>query len=228
LQMFQHVAERYQLQTAMVLDRENLTRSNKARVLIRPSLIISGGNPVPLSMLKDAKLTIVSTSLDYDKATTVLSDLELDEKQETICEFNVPPRHAQLDLTLSVQQENRSQNKTETLTSNQRYVVNSIEQTDATQDIHMVPTDRGYFLELLGKTGEVRPNQAVVLTITPSLFSREIVVQLKTDDQGRIELGALKNVTSLGAFIARGESSLNQNRATLGFELPTENAQIMC
>ena len=210
LQMFQNVAEQYQLKTAMVLDRENLTRSNKARVLIRPSLSIFGGNPVPLSMIKDAKLTVVSTSLDGNSATTVLSDLELDEKRETVCEFNVPPRLERLRLTLTVRQENRSRNKTEAYTSMQNYTINSIERTGAIQDIHLVPTDQGYFLEMLGKTGEARPNQAIVLAIESSNFQRDVVVQLKTDDRGSIELGDLKDVTSLGVYITQPDSPLDQ------------------
>eukprot|EP01048_Picozoa_sp_COSAG05_P022597 COSAG05_NODE_4583_length_1452_cov_1.127864_1_plen_426_part_01 len=44
LRTINHVGENYQFEAGIYLDRESLTRSNKAKVLIRPSLKIVGGN----------------------------------------------------------------------------------------------------------------------------------------------------------------------------------------
>ena len=206
LQTIEHVAERYVFKASLVLDRENLTRSNTARVLIRPSLQIIGGNPVPVSMLKDAKLTIVSTSLDGVVTSKVIEDLEFSEKEETVCEFVVPPRLKNLQLGLSASHQNRSQNRKESVTASQGYVINTIDQSQVIQDIHLVPTDRGYYLEVLGKTGEPRPKQSVTLNIISPMFLQTVVAELQTDKQGLIELGELKNVSSIKADLTSGGS----------------------
>ena len=206
LQTFQHVAERYQFKAAMVLDRENLTRSNTARVLIRPSLQIHGGNPVPVSMLQDARLTVVSTNLDGVNTTKVIQGLEFSEKEETVCEFVVPPRLKDLRLSFSAKCKNRSFNRLDNVAASQTYAVNLTDHSEVIQDVHLLPTDRGYFLEVLGKTGEVRPKQAVILSIHSSLFQQSMVAELQSDDKGLIELGELKNVTSIKADLAGGSS----------------------
>ena len=206
LQTFGHVAEQYQFKAALVLDRENLTRSNTARVLIRPSLQIVGGNPVPVSMLEDVRLNVVSTSLDGVNTTKVISDLEFSEKEETVCEFIVPPRLKDIRLSLIAKYKNRSYNRVDTASANQSYTINSIDQSNVIQDIHLLPTDRGYFLEVLGKTGEVRPNQAVILNIRPSLFLSNVVVELQSDAKGLIELGELENVRNIKVDVVGGGS----------------------
>ena len=206
LQTFDHVAEKYQFKAALVLDRENLTRSNTARVLIRPSLQIVGGNPVPVSMLKDARLNVVSTNLDGVNTTKVIQGLEFSEKEETVCEFIVPPRLKDLRMSLVAKYKNRSYNRLDTASASQSYAINSIDQSEVIQDIHLLPTDRGYFLEVLGKTGEVRPKQAVILNIRPSLFQRNVTVELQSDAKGLIALGELKNVRNIKADVAGGGS----------------------
>jgi len=104
LQKFDHVAEKYQFRAAMVLDRENLTRGRTAKILIRPSLRIVGGNPVPVSMLTDAKLVISSTSLDRTNATKVIPNLKFTDSEDTVCEFMVPPRLTSLSLSTCCRQ----------------------------------------------------------------------------------------------------------------------------
>ncbi len=199
LQTFEHVAENYQFEAALVLDRENLTRSNKAKVLIRPSLRIIGGNPVPVAILNKPKLVITSVNLDGISTTKVIDDLKLSEKLETICEFVVPPRLKTISLSLTGELKVVSRNETTNVAVSQAFSLNAIDQSDVIQDVHLVPTSRGYFLELLGKTGETRPKQAVRLAITMDQFNSEVNVDLQSDEQGLIELGLLPDVSSIKA-----------------------------
>ena len=204
LQTISHVAENYQFKSALVLDRENLTRSNKARVLIRPSLQIIGGNPVPVSLLKDPKLTVTSVNLDGISTTKVIDDLVLSEKTETVCEFVVPPRLRTISLSLTARLKNHSRNQMQNVSANQSYTVNLIDQSDLIQDIHLIPSDRGYFLELLGKSGEIRPKQAVRVVIEMQEFANQVGVDLQSDEKGLIALGNLDNVSSIVATPAGG------------------------
>ena len=199
LQKFTHVAENYEFKAAMVIDRENLTRSNKARVLIRPSLKIVGGNPVPVGLLKNSKLVVTSVNLDGISSTRVIDDLNLSEKSETICEFVVPPRLKTISLALSAEHRNLSLNEMQTVTANQSYTINLIDQSDVIQDIHLVPSVHGYFLELLGKSGEVRNKQAVRISLQLEYFKSPVNVDLQSDEKGLISLGNLRKVRSITA-----------------------------
>ena len=205
LQTFNHIAERYQFKAAMAVDREHLTRSNTARVLIRPSLQIVGGNPVPVGLVKNPKLVVTSVNLDGISSTKVIDDLKLTEKSETICEFLVPPRLKEISLSLSGEVKNISRNETQSVSAAQSYSINAIDKSDLIQDVHLVPTDRGYFLELLGKTGEIRPKQAVRLTLRVEQFNAEVNMDLQSDEKGRIELGQLANVRSIQATPIGGQ-----------------------
>lgn len=204
LQTFSHIAEKYQFQAALVVDRENLNRSNSARVMIRPSLKIAGGNPVPVSMLQNPQLVVTAINQDGISTTKIIDSLELSEKKETLCEFIVPPRIKTVSLSLSAKIKNQSKNKIESVSASQTYSINGIDQSDVIQDVHLVPSSEGYFLELLGKSGEVRPKQAVRVKLTMNQFTTEVVADLQSDDRGLIKLGELEQVRLLNVTSAGG------------------------
>ena len=206
LQMFDHIAEKYQFKASIVLDRENLTRSNTARALIRPSLQIVGGNPVPVAMLEKGKLIVTSVNLDGISATKVIDGLEFSEKDETICEFVVPPRLKTVTLALTAEFKNASYNKRETASANQSYAINSIDKSEQIQDVHLLPTNQGFYLELLGKTGEVRKKQGVRVTVNPDMFKTKVSFELQTDEKGLVELGKLENVKTISVVTAGGST----------------------
>ena len=199
LQSFNHVAENYVFKAAMVVDRENLTRSNKGKVLIRPSLEVAGGNPVSVETLKNSKLVITTVNLDGISTSKTIDDLKFSNDEETICEFVVPPRVEKITLNLTAKVKNLSRNRDDAVSASQTFAINAIDKSDVIQDVHLVPSSRGYFLELLGKSGEIRHKQAVRLNIKHDQFTSAVNVDLQTDKKGLIELGDLANVQYLSA-----------------------------
>lgn len=204
LQTIQHVGERYEFKSALLLDRENLTRSNQAKVLIRPSLKIAGGNPVPLSLLEKAKLVVTTVNLDGVTTTKTIGGLELSTHKETIAEFVVPLRLNKISLSFTAQITRASDAKTEYVSASKSYQVNSIDQSDSIQDVHLIPSDRGYYLELLGKSGEVRSKQAVRIGLKFVAVTSKSYIDLQTDERGLIELGNLDGVAALEATVTGG------------------------
>ncbi len=197
LRPFSHVGENYQFEAAIYLDRESLTRSNKAKVLIRPSLKIAGGNPVPVSMLESPKLVVTATDLDGIATKKVINGLKLSEALETICEFVVPPRLSSVSLELSADLKVVSENKTRRMTAVRNYQFNGIDKSDTIEDIHLLPTEAGYFLEVLGKNGERRPGQPVRIKVLKSEFKNQVVADLQSDADGLVGLGPLAEVVEL-------------------------------
>ena len=174
LQSFNHVAENYVFKAAMVVDRENLTRSTKGKVLIRPSLEVAGGNPVSVETLKNSKLVITTVNLDGISTSKTIDDLKFSNDEETICEFVVPPRVEKITLNLTAKVKNLSRNRDDAVSASQTFAINAIDKADVNQDVHLVPSSRGYFLELLGKSGEIRHKQAVRLNIKHDQFTSAV------------------------------------------------------
>ncbi len=206
LQSFNHAAEQYQFTTGIVLDRELLTRSNKAKIMLRPSLRIGSASPVPLSLLKDVKLVVTTNNQDDIAATKTFDQFELTEFKETLLEFVVPPRTKSIDVALTAQIENISRGNKETLSANQSFVINEIDQSDVIQDVHLIPSDSGYYLEFVGKTGEPRVKQGVRLSLQVAGFKDPVEVELQSDQNGRVTLGPLNNVHLLSVSAAGGAS----------------------
>jgi len=184
LQKFKQSAETYQFKAAMLLDRENLLTSNDARVIIRPSLTVNDSAPAPVDLLTDLQLNITVVDLDGVSATKSITDFKLHDDKETAVEFTVPPRANSISLRLSAKIKNVSRGKEESLSASQSYQINQIDASAMIQDFHLMPTRQGYFIEALGKTGEVRPGQAIRIGFKLDAFDQEVWVDLREEELG--------------------------------------------
>ena len=217
LQMFDQVAENFTFKAAFHLDREALTRGNEASVIIRPSLKIADRHPVPVAMIDDARLVITSITLDGIETKKTISDLKLTEAGETVVDFNVPPRLRTIRLDLFGSVENSVHKKQQIAASN-LFSINQIDGTERVQDVHLIPTSSGYFLEVLGKTGETRASQPVRVNLQMIGLKDKVDVDLQSDQSGLIELGNLSAVDSITATVAGG-SQRSWNLHTAGIHL---------
>ena len=116
----------------------------------------------------------------------------------------MPPRLKNLKFKLTCAVKNISQNRKDNLAVEQSFAINQIDLSDEVQDLHLSPTETGYVLEVLGKSGESRAKQAVRLAILLDGFEEPVEVDLQSNEQGLIELGNLDNVNSLTATLVGG------------------------
>ena len=203
LQVFQPVAESYSLRAALHVDRESLAQNTEVTVAIRPSLSVAGGNPIPLSRIESCSLQVTSTSLDGISSTKTISDLAISEVQEATATFLVPPRLSKIEFRLEAKLKTLL-NQTTKLVAADSFAINQIDSTGEIQDLHLLPTNKGWFLEVLGKTGEPRKGQPVRFRFSVAGLNRQVDVDLQSDDIGQIELGELVNVDWLEATAAGG------------------------
>jgi hypothetical protein len=204
LQSFEHLAENYKFDIAFVVDREMLTRSQAAKILLRPTLRIAGGNRVPVSVLENPQMVVTTVNHDGISSTKTFSDLKLSDTEETICEFVVPPRISQLALKFTAQLKNISRGQEEKFSVQRQFLINQIDKSSIIQDVHLAPSKDGYYLEVLGKTGEPRPQQALRLSLKMLGFKDPVITDLQSDDTGKIKLGALNDVESIEVAVAGG------------------------
>ncbi len=205
LGLFRHSGEKYELIAGIHVDRESLLSQRMASVLIRPSLQLNG-ELVSVKLLTNVKLVVTAIDQEGTPTSTQTDDVRLFEDRETVHPFRVPPRLAKLHIALRAKVKNLSQGKEIDLSSEQSFSMNGIDQTGKIEDLHLARFGDNYVIEVLGQTGEAKPNRPVRLTIKHRQFKEPVSALLKSDAQGRIVLGALPDVTRVDALGAEGVS----------------------
>ncbi|MFV1966941.1 MAG: hypothetical protein ACC628_16060 [Pirellulaceae bacterium] len=195
---FQHQSESYQLAAGIHVDRESLLQGRTATVLVRPALSLNG-TPVTLSVLEDVHLQITSVDHDGVSTTKEVKDFELFENREADHEFQTPPRLAEIAFTLRAKVQNISQNKKVDLAVSKHFKLNAMDKTEKIEALHFARVGDEYVLELLGKTGEAKPDRPVRLTLKHRDFRETVQVPLQSDEAGRIYLGKLEDIASVTA-----------------------------
>ncbi|MDU9051008.1 MAG: hypothetical protein Q3M30_19350 [Candidatus Electrothrix sp. Rat3] len=193
LREFQHQAENYQLKAAISLDREQLIAGKQCTVTIRPELLVNG-EPIDIKLLEDPILTIRSQDQDYLSAEKQVNDFTLENDKESSYSFRVPKRLDRITISLSgtIQYLNRGEKRE--LTTETTISANQIKQTEKIEDLFLRRTAEGYLIELLGRNGEARADRPVQLQLKHRDFQRVVQTSLKTDAQGRVNLGELKDI----------------------------------
>ncbi len=205
LDFLQHQAENYELIAGIHVDRESLLTQRLASVLIRPSLRING-MPISVKVLTDVKLVITATDQDGIASSTQTEDFKLFEDRESVHEFRVPSRLAALTISLQAKVKSLSRGVDVDLSAQQSFGLNGIAKTDKIEDLHLAKFGDDYVIELLGRTGEAKPDRPVQLTIKHREFREPVSMLLKSDAQGRIKLGALADIATVTANGPEGTS----------------------
>ena len=199
LASFEHQDERYRLSAGFLLDREALLPGRKARILVRPHLSLHGV-PISLDVLEDARLEVTSVDRDGLPVTLSVPDFQLAADAETVQEIQVPEGLASLQVSLHGRVRNLSAAEDQELGSEaHRFELNAIDAGLQTACPLLGRDADGYVLDVLGKNGEPRADEALELRLVLRDFSDDLSVTLETDQNGRIRLGALAGVTEVRA-----------------------------
>ncbi|HEX3999781.1 MAG TPA: hypothetical protein VHX65_14620 [Pirellulales bacterium] len=202
---FDQEAESYRLDAAMYVDREELIARRKAQLIIRPQLLVNG-TPISRKSLEEVQLVLTSTDLDGVATTKEVPDFKLFADRETVYEFEVPQRLANIRFTLKAKIQNYSQNKKIDLSAEQSFSINEIDRTDKTEDLHFALVGSSYVVDLLGKTGEHEPDRPIQFVLKMRDFTQPVYVSLATDAKGEVNLGPLPGVISVAATDTQGTS----------------------
>ncbi|MFO0911851.1 MAG: hypothetical protein U0795_02755 [Pirellulales bacterium] len=203
LASLQHLGENYRLETGFLVDREQLLQHRKATIVLRAGLYLNG-QVVPIELLKEPVVEVTTTDLDGISSTKFFRDLKFENLRDTELQFQVPPRVVTLRVKVSGKVENLAQRDRQDVVSERTYQFNAIDQTDQIEAVHLVRSGREHQLHVLGKTGERQPGRVVDVRIKHRDFRDEVIVQLKTDEQGIVRLGTLADINSITASAPAG------------------------
>lgn len=199
LATLQHRDEAYQLIAGIHVDRQTLLARQTARVLVRPQLLLQG-QPVSLELLQEPTLVLTATDVHGVATGQEVRAFALGADKESVHEFRVPEGLASLTVTLRGKVKNISRGQDVELTTPARtFAVNDIDATDQVACPLLSFTAAGYVLDLRGKDGEPLPDRAVQVVLQHRLYADAIHASLKTDAQGRVQLGALDGIIRLQA-----------------------------
>lgn len=197
--------ESWSLQADLIVNRESLLAGNETEIMIRPQLKVSG-TPVPIAnRLEDVTLTLTSVDANGERASREYRGLELDERDEWMVPFMVPPGLRSLSLELSGRVRVTSQNRDEVLRTSAAFTLNQIDATPQIFGVHLLQADGQYRLEALGRNGEPRSQVVVTVDLHTIWAENPVSVQLQTDAQGQVLLGRLPNTRFISVATAGAE-----------------------
>jgi hypothetical protein len=205
LDFIDHRAESYGLAVGFHVDRESLLTQRVAQLIVRPGLYLNG-LPVSVKLLEEVKLRVTSTDLNGIPTSVEVPDFKLYEDRESTHDFRVPGRTVSLAVQLFAKVKNLSTGKTVDVSAGETFPLNEIDRTDKVEDLHLAKFGDEYVVELLGRTGEAKPDRAVHLSIKHKDFREAVGVSLKTDARGRVNLGALVDIATVTATGPEGTS----------------------
>lgn len=204
LDEFQHEAEDYEFEASVFVDREALRTGATAKIIVRPRLTLHGA-PVSLTRLEDVTLVVQSRDLDGIESRTEVRDFEVFDDRESVHEITVPDRLVSLSVHVEASVPVQSRGEDRDLASNREtFALNAIDATYQTEAASFGKTDRGWFLDVLGKNGEPRPRVSANLSFWHRDFTFSRHAQLETSDSGRIELGELPDIVRVTASMSSG------------------------
>lgn len=209
LERFDHEAETYRLQAGFFVDREALLKGSKARLLVRPMLYVCN-MPASPKVLEDVSLTMSSTDRHGVSSSKEVRDLKIEVGKETVQEFQVPRDLTSISFSLKAKVQSLSTDKKVDVSDSQSFSLNLIDRGKQIEDLHYSSTSDGHILYVLGKNGEPRTDRPVQITLNHKDFRDAVHASLKTDPNGRIELGMLKDITRIHAA-ASGLNAKNWN-----------------
>ena len=120
---------------------------------------------------------------------------------QAVHEIRTPARLKALNVTLMAKVRNVTTGKEVELSASKSFSINGIDPTDKIEDLHLARFGAGYVIELLGRTGEAKPDRPVHLSFKHRDFKTPITVSLKSDVNGRVTLGQLTDIATVTASI---------------------------
>ncbi len=193
--------ENYLFDSGVLLSQESLLPGAKASIAIRPRLTLAGEG-VDVNLIEKPKITVRMIDQDGIESISEREDFALSNTEESIHQFLVPDRlrKVKVELTGEIPYISKATGE-QKIQVTKSFDVNGIDTQPVTRDLFLSRTTDGYQLEVRGRTGELLADRSVRVAVHHGDFSRPYSVNLKSDGQGCVELGALRGIVKIDGFL---------------------------
>ncbi|CEP11483.1 hypothetical protein [Parasitella parasitica] len=192
---FYHQAEQYTLEAKFYVNPEMVSINKKATVVVVPKLTVNGVT-VPLSILQERlTLSVDCTNSSNVKTSSTCQNIDCNPshisfnfivpEQLTLVEFRLKGKLKGIDGSMHEVSADRSISFFEPSSSGSSSLPFSV-QLEKSNNI--------YFIRVFGKNGEPQKDYEVSLRLRHAFVNRTIDVLLKTNQEGAVELGELKDI----------------------------------
>lgn len=198
---FHRLTEKYYLDCGYFIQNESLLMGNEAKLLLRPVLKVND-RQCTLKALKNIRITITTQSYTEGIPTTkVFENLHIDDSDEIMLNFQVPPNLEKVDIEFEAQIRNISQQKFDNLHHKHTITMKTNAMGTVYYEDYLRKHNGEYYYYILGKNGEPIEDTTVTVCLYHALQPFEsFSVTSMTDSEGKINLGHLKKITKITMF----------------------------
>ena len=190
-------AEDLSLETSFLLDREQLLADLTTTLHLRTRLT-NHGHEIPLTRIESPVLVLKAALLGGITTERIIAD-PLPLAATNSIPILIPADLLSLTITLSGTVTSATSGETETLSASETFQLNGALETDRIATALFSPTANGHLLFLRGRNGEPLTDRPVNLEIFHELYGKSVTANVRTDDAGVIDLGALEDIARVNA-----------------------------
>ena len=209
---FNRMTENYTLNVGYFVIGESLIMGNEAKILVRPILKVNE-RICTLKALKNTVIKVTTISfIDHIPVTKIFEDLKITDNNEIVLNFQVPPNLESVSITFETRVRNISHQKLETLSSSQNIYMKTNSSSFIFYEDYLRKINGEYYYYVLGKNGEPIEDISCNVNLTHMLqLSKPAMITSVTDEEGKICLGALKNIVKLNINFQGSQGSSNSD-----------------
>ena len=194
-------AENFKLNGYFNLLNESIIPGNMLKVNFKPLLFLNG-REVSLELIKKGTITVEMTKSENDEKIPITNVFEnitfKDDNKEYEFEFLIPPMMLDMKFTFNCDIYNSTTGENQSMSYTQDSDFNSSNFEISYPFLHKV--GKKYVYEILGRNGENIVNKAGTntnVTILTNYYLLPVDICLQYDQQGKLNLGELKNVRTI-------------------------------
>lgn len=163
---------------------------------MKPTLILNERDLADLRLLENTKVTLQTVNkVDNITISKSYEDVKLNEDEEYEIEFQVPPNIAEVNVTVSTTVNIVSKGEKKNFSQSQNFVINNHSNDHDFCETYLRNVDGQYQFAIKGKNGEPKRGVLIDFTFYHKYYYSTKSKVLKTDKDGIVHLGLLKNIT---------------------------------
>jgi hypothetical protein len=189
-------AERVTFDMGLIFNEETLVAGSQISFLLMPKLYVNG-KAVASVAIKKLKAEITSTNDIGINNTSTIDDIKLDNSNDAVVNYLVPPKTERIDIKLSGKFNSSAQEKEIDISNTKSITINRFRDRYIFYGTYISQNKGLYTLHYLGKNGEPYANQKIDITFTPVYLNANKTITYETDEKGEVQLGDLKDVNNI-------------------------------